>query len=120
MPPPVPPAGHPAPDRIPGFQYACRLAPDGTFTFDAPPGDVEQLLGLSPTDIAGMLSAGKLPVLPDEGPELWAAVRESAARLAPGSRDLRVVAPRTGREVWLRVHGVPRREPDGAVVWSGL
>jgi two-component system, cell cycle sensor histidine kinase and response regulator CckA len=117
---PVPPADAPAPDRIPGFLYTCRLAPDGTFIFDAPPGDLERLLELSPADVSGMLSAGRLPVTPDAGPELWAAVRESADRLTGGSRDLRVVTPRSGREVWVRVHGVPRREPDGTVEWSGL
>src|SRR5262249_27399583 len=63
---------------------------------------------------------GRLPILPDEGPELWAAIRQSAAQLSAGSRDLRVICPRSRREVWARVHGVPRREPDGAVIWSGV
>jgi signal transduction histidine kinase/CheY-like chemotaxis protein len=110
----------PAPERIPGFLYTCRLAPDGTFTFDAPLAEIERLLEVTPAEVGAMLTGHRLPVLPDIGPELWDAIQASAEHLTPGFRDLRVVGPRTGREVWVRVHGVPRREPDGAVVWTGL
>src|SRR5437867_3372545 len=108
------------PDRTSGFLYTCRLAPDGAFTFEAPVAEMELLMEIAPADVAPMFAADHFPMLPDAGPELLESVRASAQHLTPWTRDLRVVGPRTGREVWIRSHGVPHREPDGAVVWSGL
>ena len=110
----------PVPDRIPGFVFTCRLAPDGTFTFAAPPAEIEQLYESSAEEMSKMLTAGRLPFTPDDGPELWASLRDSAANLIPWAGDNRVRGLRTGRERWVRVFSIPRREPDGAVVWNGL
>src|SRR5262245_24917744 len=110
----------PPAEIISGFHYTCRLAPDGTLAFDAPVVEIERLVEVTPVEVAAMLAAGHFPIVPDAGPELLASVRESVERLTPWVRDLRVVTPRTAREVWLRIHGLPRRESGGAVVWTGL
>ena len=57
-----------------------------------------------------MLTAGRLPILPDAGPEFWESVRRSAAELTPWAGEVRSVGPRTGREVWVRAHASPRRD----------
>ena len=108
------------PDRTSGFLYTCRLAPDGAFAFDAPVAEMERLLEIAPAEVDRMFATGHFPMLPGERSELLESIRASAEQLTPWARDLRVVGPRTGREVWIRSHGVPHREPDGAVVWSGL
>jgi PAS domain S-box-containing protein len=98
--------------------FVVRLSPDGTYHVEVPgPGG---FLESTPGELAAMLTAGRLPVFPDAGPEFWESVRRSAADLSPWAHELRVIGSRSGRELWVRVHATPRREPDGTVVWTGL
>lgn len=108
------------PERASGFLFTCRLLPDGALVFDAPTDAIESLIEITPSDFNGMLASGHLPILPDEGPEFIPSIRESARSLTPWIRDLRVLPPRTGREIWIRAHGVPHLEADGSVCWDGL
>ncbi len=86
----------PVPDRIPGFAFTCRFAPDGTFTFTAPPAEIEQLYESNAEEMSKMLTAGRLPFAPDDGHEFWASIRASASSLAPSAGDYRVLGLRTG------------------------
>jgi PAS domain S-box-containing protein len=105
---------------VPGVLFTARLEPDGSFQFDSPAADAESLLEVSPAELARLLTDGRLPCAPGAGPEFWGSVRRSAADLTPWKWELRLVGPRTGREVWVRAHAVPRPDPDGAVAWTGL
>ncbi len=117
---PTPPNGT-AVERIPGFLYTVRLTPDGKYTVTAPPAEMARLCEISPAEVSEMLTAGRLPFLPDrDNPEFWESIRASAEHLTPWVEDVRVVGPQTGRERWVRVHGIPHREPDGTVEWTGL
>src|SRR4051794_32082869 len=94
-----PPDGEPRPGagdpgRLPGLVFVVRLAPDGTFRFEAP--GPEGFLELAPEEVGAMLTASRLPVLPDADPEFWASVRRSAADLTAWAREVRAVSPRTG------------------------
>lgn len=109
-----------SPGAILGFLYTCRLAPDGMYTFDAPAAETEQLYEFTPEEMGRMLTAGKIPFVPDAGPELWASIKQSAEQLTPWVGDVYIRGVRTGRERWVRLHSVPRREPDGSVLWTGI
>jgi len=114
MPFPMPPV------PTPGFLYTCRLTPDGVFTFDAPAADTERVYELSPQDMGRMLTEGRLPFLPADSTALWDSIHKSAGELAPWNGDFEVRGQRTGRESWVRIHAMPRRDPDGSVNWTGL
>ncbi|HUR53101.1 MAG TPA: ATP-binding protein [Gemmataceae bacterium] len=105
-------------DRAPGLLFTARLSPDGTFTFDSP--DWATFAESTPDELSAALTAGRLPQLPDDGPELWDSIRRSAADLTPWRREMRMIGPKSGRERWVWVQSFPAREPDGAVVWNGL
>src|SRR5262245_14290301 len=104
MPSPDAPPRSALPARTPGFLHTCRLAPDGRYMFDAPTADIEQLCEVTPDDLGRMLTAGKLPFLSNESPELWASIRESAEHLTPWVGDNLIRGQRTGDERWVRVH----------------
>jgi PAS domain S-box-containing protein len=119
--PPLPPPGPDGSDRVPGVLFTSRLEPDGKFRFESPAAAAaEELLEVSADELSRMLTDGRLPCVPAAGPGFWESARRSAADLTPWWREVRLVGPRTGREAWVRVHAVPRREPGGTVVWTGL
>jgi hypothetical protein len=111
----------PTPARHTGFVFTCRRTAEGHYTFDAPVEQVEQVYEMTPEQMGEMLNAGRLPFLgAHDTPELWDSISSSAEQLSPWVRDVPVRGARTGRERWVRAHGLPSREADGAVVWTGL
>lgn len=115
-----PPTNLPLPNRIPGFHYVCRLAPDGSYCFEAPLNDVEQILEVLPSDLSQMLTSGQFPATPSFGQELWESFRVSLEPSRPWFRDIRCTGPRTGRDIWVRACGIPKREADGSGYWEGV
>src|ERR1700722_9374636 len=110
----------PLPKRIRDFQFKCRCAPDGSYSFDAPANDSEQILELSPNELSRLLTTGQFPSASHFGFELMELIRGSSKQLNSWCREIRCRGPRTGKEITLRTCGVPQRQADGSVVWSGF
>jgi signal transduction histidine kinase len=117
---PVSAPGTPVPDRIPGCLFTYRLTPDGTYTFDAAPDELAKLYEITPPEMSERLNAGQVPFLEEGNHEVAASVSASAKQLTPWISECRVRGVHTGRIRCVQIHGIPRREPDGAVVWTGV
>jgi signal transduction histidine kinase/CheY-like chemotaxis protein len=66
------------------------------------------------------LNTGELPFLEEDNPGLEASIATSAKQLTPWIGECRVRGVQTGRERCVQIHGIPRREPDGTIVWTGV
>jgi signal transduction histidine kinase/ActR/RegA family two-component response regulator len=110
----------PIPNRILGFHYTCLLALQGEYVFKAPAEDIEQMLELSAFDLSNFLTHAQFPSLNHIGSQLRESFRKSSEHLRPWFQDIQFIGSRTGREIWVRACGVPNREDDGAVKWSGV
>jgi len=103
-----------------GCLYELRLYPDGRLHFDTLSGNLKELTGLSDAEVNASFASGQFPYIRNLTDDFLPSIYESARQLTPWVRDLLIVNPHTQRELWLRVHGMPRRLDDGSVVWSGL
>jgi two-component system, cell cycle sensor histidine kinase and response regulator CckA len=118
---PVSTAASPGQDPTPGFLFTCRRTPEGKYTFDAPPEEVAKLYEINAAEMTQMLNAGRIPFIGEsDNPELWASIVTSAEQLTPWIGDTCVTGVKTGRVRWVRTHAIPRREPDGGTVWTGV
>jgi PAS domain S-box-containing protein len=103
-----------------GCLYELRLYPDGRLHYDTLSGNLKELTGLSDADVNASFASGQFPHIRNLSEDFLPSIYESARQLTPWVRDLNIVNPHTQRELWLRIHGIPRRLEDGSVVWSGL
>lgn len=103
-----------------GCLYELRLYPDGRFHYDTVSGNLKELTGLSDADVNASFASGQFPHIRNLTEDFLPSIYESARQLTPWVRDLNIVNPHTQRELWLRIHGIPRRQGDGSVIWSGL
>jgi PAS domain S-box-containing protein len=103
-----------------GCLYELRLYPDGRLHYETVSGDLRELTGLSDADVNASFASGQFQNITNLTDDFLPSIYESARQLTPWVRDLHIVNPHTQRELWLRIHGIPRRLEDGSVVWSGL
>jgi len=103
-----------------GCLYELRLYPDGRLHYDTVSGNLKELTGLSDADVNASFASGQFPYIRNLTDDFLPSIYESARQLTPWVRDLNIVNPHSQRELWLRIHGMPRRLEDGSVVWSGL
>jgi hypothetical protein len=104
----------------PGVWFFCRRSADGTLTYESMPGGFEELFEISADELGRLHSAGLKPLVPNNGPALLDLIQQAALQASPWNWEVEVRTPRTGRELWVRVHALPRREPDGSTVWTGV
>ena len=71
----------PSPEPILGFLYTCRLAPDGTFTFDSPDAETEHLYEFSPAEMGRMLVGMRSRGCDPRSPRHWPALARSLGAL---------------------------------------
>ena len=104
---------------LPGFAFLRRQSPEGAIDYPWFSDGVETVLGFAPRAM-GVNARGCLHVIHWADREAHLdAVRRSAATLTRCQDEFRAIT--AGGEVrWLRGASIPRREPDGSVVWSGV
>jgi PAS domain S-box-containing protein len=98
-----------------------RRNPDGSYAFPPITEAVQRLLDFPP-DFVGqdaMLIQTRMPASPEQNARLGAAMEHSAETLEICSIEYRL---RDGKNRlrWIRESMMPRREPDGTVVFSGV
>jgi PAS domain S-box-containing protein len=104
---------------VPGLICSFRLRPDGSAAMPFATPAIQELYGLSPAEVRDDFSPILARVHPADREGLEAGILESARTLAPWHGSFRAQHPKRG-EIWIEGHSVPRREPDGSVLWHGF
>ena len=102
---------------LPAVVFQLRRDPDGAYSFLCIGGDRRSLLG---GDFGALRNPGVdfSWVHAEDLPLVMAELERSAASVEPAHVEFRVDGGASGSR-WVRAELVPRREPDGVVVWSG-
>ncbi len=110
---------------LPGVVYQLRLDPDGARSFPFVSEGVGAF-GLDPRDVQADPDAAFSRVHPEDRPAFEASIMASARSLTVWSHEFRLLgggaAEAAGPAAYRWVHATssPRRQPDGAIVWSGV
>jgi signal transduction histidine kinase len=80
-------------------------------------GNAQQLLDRTPESLIGQTNPTLYTHSIEERTRLLAAMNVAKMKQEPLSEDLRCLI--RGQTRWIRVHAVPRTEPDGSVLWHG-
>jgi PAS domain S-box-containing protein len=104
---------------VPGVICSFKLRPDGSSCMPFATPAIEDVYGVRPEDVREDFSAILDWMNPDDRAVHRQSVAESARTLQPWHQTFRIRHPRKG-EVWLEGSSVPRREPDGSVLWHGF
>lgn len=102
---------------LPAIVFQLRRAPDGAYTFPYLGGDTQRLLG----DEARRLKRARMLDLTRvhrrDRARLLARLERSARQVEPVNTEFRYYV--AAGLLWVRAEFMPRREDDGAIVWSG-
>jgi PAS domain S-box-containing protein len=104
---------------VPGMIYSLLMRPDGSTRMPYVSGALSEIFDLQPQDVVEDAAAVFSLIHPDDLGHLQATMAESARTLNPWRDDFRVCRPRLG-EIWVEGNSVPRREPDGSILWHGF
>jgi PAS domain S-box-containing protein len=104
---------------VPGVICSLRLRPDGSLCMPYASPALEEILGLKPADVAEDFSPAFARIHPDDVGRAHSSIAESARTMLPWWDEFRVRHPRKG-ELWAEGRSVPRREPDGSILWHGF
>ena len=104
---------------VPGMIYSFQLRPDGSTCMPYSTPAVEDIWGWRPEDVREDFSPAMALVHPEDLPPLQESIAESARTMTAWQHTFRIQHPRKG-ERWLEGHSIPRREPDGGVLWHGF
>ena len=102
---------------LPALVFQLRRTPDARYTFPYIGGDMQRLLGDDGRELRRIDSPGMLRVDRRDRRRLIVSLERSARRVTPVHIEFRYLAP--AGPIWARAEFVPRRDDDGAVVWSG-
>lgn len=103
----------------PGVLYSFRLMPDGSNCFPYASPAVEDLFGFQASDLARDGSDVFANIHPDDIDLVQAKIAESARTSSLWSDEFRFLHARRG-EMWVMASSVPKREPDGSILWRGF
>ena len=105
-------------ENSPAVVYQFMMTPDGSFTYPYLNETVKDLFGVSPEE--AMKDPSKLLAMihPEDQQSFRKTVTESAASLSEYNEVIRCL--KDDSIVWIEAHSVPKRQPDGSVVWDGF
>ncbi len=104
---------------VPGVICSFKLSPAGQASMPFATSAFRDLYGLQPDEVREDFSPALARVHPEDRGRLQQGIAESARTMTPWADTFRVHHPQKG-ERWLQGHSVPRREPDGSVLWHGF
>ena len=105
--------------QIPGLVFQYRVGPDGAHSLPFASDAIRDLCGVEPAALTGCAAALHALIHPDDLPGFMAALRESAAHLAPWRMECRLNHPRRGVR-WMRIDALPEAGEGGVVTWQGF
>ncbi len=104
---------------VPGLICSFKLKPDGSASMPFATEAIRELYGLRPEDVREDFSPILVRIHPDDRAQLQKSIGESALTMQPWRDVFRVRHPEKG-ERWVEGHSVPRRDPDGSILWHGF
>lgn len=104
---------------VPGVVYAFRLRADGGMEMPYASPRLREMFGVDPATVITDARALIQQVSSEDRGKLLGSIEGSARALAPWHCVFRVRSA-AGGEIWVEGRSVPRREPDGSVLWHGL
>ncbi len=105
--------------RVPGVVYQYQLFPDGRSCFPYASEAIRQIYRVDPIAVRTDASAVFKVLHPDDYDGIVASIQESARTLTPWDHEYRVRF-NDGTTRWLHGSAVPRKEPDGSILWHGF
>ena len=102
---------------LPVIVFQLRRSPEGAYAFPYLGGDSQHLLGDDALQLMRARALDLIRVHRHDRARLRARLERSARRLEPVNTEFRYFGG--AGLVWVRAEFVPRREEDGAVIWSG-
>jgi len=106
-------------DNVPGAIYQLERSAEGRLKLNFLSAGITTLSPLRQQEIAADVSKLFDSMHPDDRPAAMAAIEESARTLEPYQVEYRV-RDRQGELRWVRGNAVPRRLPDGRLIWNGF
>lgn len=103
----------------PGSLGVYQLMPDGTAHVPYASPSQEEVIGLSPDELANDASALLRYIHPDDVGRHLESFRKSLLTLSVWCSEFRLRHPVKG-EVWIEGRSMPERQPDGSTVWYGF
>lgn len=104
---------------VPGLICSFRLRPDGSACMPFATDAIRDLYGLTPDDVREDFSPIVNLVHPEDRQQLQETIGESAQKMTPWHAVFRARHPQKGL-IWIEGHSMPRREPDGSILWHGF
>ena len=106
-------------ELLPGAAYQFRLRPDGTSCMPWASLQLADLFGVTPADVTEDASALFAAIHPDDHDAVVASILTSAHTLEFWTSEFRIQRP-DHPVTWHSARAVPRREPDGSILWHGF
>jgi diguanylate cyclase (GGDEF)-like protein/PAS domain S-box-containing protein len=104
--------------NAPGYVFQRVLKPDGSIGYEYLSPSLFRILGL-PEDTDWSTGQNFLWFLPGDREDFLRVTRQSAVDMKRLRCDIRVMST-DGAPVWFRTDSVPRRLPNGNIVWEGV
>ncbi|MGE0492400.1 MAG: ATP-binding protein [Vulcanimicrobiota bacterium] len=103
---------------VPGVVHTFKEDPDGHVSFPFASPAIEDIYGLTP---AQLKEDGAVVSLwhPEDVDRILTTVAASREKWTAWHQEFRVIHPDRG-VVWVEGHSLPRKGPDGSVIWSGV
>lgn len=105
--------------HVPGVVFQYRLHPDGNGSFPFASDAIEDIFGISATEVEASASQVRALLHPDDATRFFTSMQNSATSLSPWRVEYRINHPRDGLK-WLLVDAVPEKSEDGSLIWYGF
>lgn len=105
--------------QVPGMLFQFCWRPDGNSSFPYVSEGVQDIYGLSPTEMAPSIGLIYAKIHLEDRTRVLASIRQAATTLTPWHLEHRIEHPRKGL-IWVEARATPMRQADGSVLWHGL
>lgn len=105
--------------NLPGTAYQFAVNAEGDFRFDFIDESCIDLFGISDSEILADISKMFDLIPQPDADQILRAIEKSAKTLTPYKIDHRVIK-KNGQVVWIHASSIPRKLPNGDIVWDGI
>lgn len=105
--------------QVPGMLFQFRWRPDGNSSFPYVSEGVDDIYGLSVTEMAPSMAPIYTRIHPGDRTRVLDSIRQAAAAMTAWQLEHRIEHPRKGL-IWVEARATPMRQADGSVLWHGL
>lgn len=106
-------------DSIPGVVYQLVVRPDDTRFFSFVSTGIEALFGVTPADACRDAGVMTRCMVDEDLPAYEETFRAVEGNLQPRCFEVRILIVDSPLK-WVRCRALPKKQPDGGVVWNGI